>query len=191
MYRSWVNECKLNHDIILLACKQCARRKASTFEHLDSLLRQWAKEGLTTLSDVQEYLSRRRSMDNEIKAVLERAGEIREITQSDRMLYQQWTEDWNMPFEVILLAAEYSVLSKDKIRFLHKILSEWHAKGINTVKEGKADHERHQMAHDIMSQTQDKGLKKQLDFNKFPQHSYTDEELESLYETFEKKESGV
>lgn len=186
MYHCWVNECKLSHDVILQACRQCVRKKANTFEHLDSLLRQWAKDGLTTVPEVQGFLSRRKSVDNEIKAVLERAGDAREVTLSDRKLFQQWTESWNMSFEVILLAAEYSVLSKEKIRFLHKILSDWHDKGINTVKEGKADHERHQKALDIMGQTPDKGLKKQLDFNKFPQHSYTEEDLENLFENIEK-----
>ena len=192
MYRCWTDECKLDHEVILQACKQCVRKKTNTFNHLDSLLKQWTRDGLTTVPEVKDYLSRRKATDNEIRAVLERAGESRDITLSDRKLYRQWTESWDMPFEVILLAAEYSVLSKEKIRFIHKILGDWHEKGIRSIREGKEDHERHRKALELMGRNPDKedkdgrGLKKQLDFNKFPQHSYTEEDLENLFENIEK-----
>jgi DnaD/phage-associated family protein len=182
MYRNWTVNCSLDHEVILLACKQCVRNQRNTFEYLDSLLNQWLKNGLTTVQDINDFLSKSKTMDNEIRAVLQRAGESRSINLSDRKLYQKWTESWNMSFEVILLAAEYSVMAKEKISYINKILSDWHNKGINTVSEGKADHERHKMAKELMEQQPDKGLKKKLDFNKFPQHNYTEEDLENLFE---------
>ncbi len=187
MYQEWQNTYGMNHELILLACKQCVRKRTTSFEHLDDLLRQWSDMGFSSLPEVKNYLSQKKSRENEIKAVLERAGDSRRVTASDRKLYAQWTDVWNMSFEVILLAAEYSILSKEKMPFLNKILSEWHNKGINTIKEGKEDHERHLKAMELLKQGTgtDKGLKKQLDFNKFPQHAYSDEDLESLFENIE------
>ena len=50
------------------------------------------------------------------------------------------------------------------------------------------DHERFLQAKELMgSADREKGLKKQLDFNKFPQHEYTEEELESLFENLEEQ----
>ncbi|NLC44067.1 MAG: hypothetical protein GX783_07260, partial [Clostridiales bacterium] len=76
-----------------------------------------------------------------------------------------------------------------KLPFLNKILSDWHSKGINTIREGKEDRQRHLKAIELMKQGTgtDAGLKKQLDFNKFPQHAYTDEDLENLFENIEKQ----
>ncbi len=190
MYRSWTHGLNLNHDVILQACRQCVRKNANSFEYLDALLKQWAKNGLTTVTEVKDFLSRRKATDNEIRAILERTGETAaNISGSERKLYRQWTEVWNMPFEVILLAAEYSSLAKEKIRFLNKILESWHEKGIRTVRAGKEDHEQHKKELELMKQSTGKkenGLKKQLDFNKFPQHSYTEEDLENLFENIEK-----
>ena len=190
MYRSWTHDYNLGHDVILQACRQCARKNASSFEYLDGLLKQWAKNGLTTVPEVKDFLSRRKATDNEVRAILERTGETAtNISGSERKLYRQWTEVWNMPFEVILLAAEYSSLAKDKIRFLNKILESWHEKGIRTVRAGKEDHEQHKKELELMKQNTGKkgnGLKKQLDFNKFPQHNYTEEDLENLFENIEK-----
>ena len=191
MYREWVKEYGLQHDLILLGCKQCVRKKKTTFEHLDDLLKQWASQGFSNVTEVRDYLSRRKALDNEIKAVLERAGDSRSITAGDRRLYRKWIETWNLSFEVILQAAEYSLMAKEKAPFINKILSNWHDKGINTVKAAKEDHERHLKAMELMSlggsTGTDKGLKKQLDFNKFPQHTYTDEDLENLFENIEKQ----
>jgi DnaD/phage-associated family protein len=189
MYRDWIEQYGLQHDLILLGCKQCVRKKKTTFEDLDDLLKQWASQGFSNVTEVKDYLSKKKAMDNEIKAVLERAGDSRSITIGDRRLYRKWTETWKLSFEVILQAAEYSVMAKEKAPFINKILSNWYDKGINTVKAAKEDHERHLKALELMnvSGDSDKGLKKQLDFNKFPQHTYTDEDLENLFENIEEQ----
>ncbi|MGI6537524.1 MAG: DnaD domain protein [Caldicoprobacterales bacterium] len=190
MYKEWKDKLGLVHDVIILACKECVKKKKTTFEHLDNLLEEWADLKLFTAAEVQEYLAREKTMDYEIKAVLDRAGEAREITLTDRKLYKKWAETWNLPFEVILLAAEYSVLAKDKVTYMNKILSAWHAKGINTVKAGKEDRERHLAAREMLKNAQgpgksEKGLNKELDFTKFPQHTYTEEDLENLFENLD------
>ena len=112
MYQNWINEYGVDHDLVILACKQCVRKKTTTFDNLDDLLKQWASKGFRNVTEVKDYLSKKKTLNNEIKAVLQRAGDSRTVTASDRKLYRQWTEKWNMSFEVILLAAEYSVMSE-------------------------------------------------------------------------------
>jgi DnaD/phage-associated family protein len=186
MYQEWTNRYGLSHEMILLGCEQCVRKRATTFENLEDVLKQWMDLGLTSVSELKSYLSRQKAIDNEIKAVLERAGESRPVEARDRKAYLQWTENWKMPFEVILLAAEYSVLSKDKIPYMNSILNNWHNKGIDNIKAGKEERERHLKAVELLGGDSGKGLKKKLDFTQFPQHTYTDEEIESLYENIEK-----
>jgi len=185
MYRHWVEECSLDHSVILLACRQCARKKSHTFEDLDNLLKAWAQNGLTSQDEIRSYLSKRKALDNEIRAVLERAGESRGITPADRRLYKQWLEDWKISFELVLLAAEYSEMAENKLPFINKILSSWHSRGITTLEEARADHEQHLLGKGQETASPAKGLKKQLDFNKFPQRNYSEEELEHLFESFE------
>ncbi len=184
MYNAWIKECKLEHGVILLACKQCIRKRMTSFESLDNLLRQWASNGLVTEESIKAWLSRKKYIENEIKAVLERAGEVRDITLADRKLYKQWTEEWNMSFELILLAAEYALTAREKMPFINKILSSWHQNNIRTIKEAKADRIAHlQKLPEAAGQNQT--IKKQLDFTKFPQHAYSDEELEQLFENID------
>ncbi|HZK34332.1 MAG TPA: DnaD domain protein [Bacillota bacterium] len=184
MYKEWIEVCKIEHGVILLAARQCVRKKTNSFESLDNLLREWLKNGLVTEPDINTYLNKRKLLDNEIMAVFERAGDTGKIAMRDRKLYKQWSEEWKMPFELILLAAEYSTMAKQKMPYINKILSSWHANNIKTLKGARADQEAH-VQKQTGSASKGKATKKQLDFNKFPQHTYSDEDLEQLFDNIE------
>lgn len=184
LYIKWNQTWKLDHSIIIMACKQCVRTKSgNSFEKVDSVLNHWMELGFHTVEDIKAYLKEKKNMDNEIRAVLDRAGENRDITSSDRKAYMKWTKEWNLSFELILLAAEYSAMAENKLPFINKILSNWYQNGITAVKQAKADHERHKQALHLGIQAS--SLKKQVDFNQFEQHSYSDEDLEYLFEDIE------
>lgn len=184
LYIKWNQTWKLDHSVILLACKQCVRKKwDNSIEKVDLLLTKWRELGLHTLEDVKAHIKQRKNMDNEIRAILERAGENRDITSSDRKAYIRWTEEWNLSFELILLAAEYSSMAENKLPFINKILSNWYENGITSVQQAKSEHERHKQALQLGIKAG--SLQKQVDFNQFEQHSYSDEDLEYLFEDIE------
>ena len=89
-----------------------------------------------------------------------------------------------MTFELVLLAAEYSAFAENKIQFMHRILENWKKKGIRTVQEAQEEHERHR-GGGTNTTGERKYLKKELDFHKFEQHEYTDEDFDALFEDIE------
>ena len=183
-YMKWTTQWQLQHEVILIACKQCVRKKLDTsFETVDAVLKRWVEKGLRTKEDIKEYLRIKQKLNEQIQAVLERLGEERPVTSADRKLFLKWTEEWKLPYELILQAAEYSVTAENKISFMNKILYSWHSNGIKTVEEAITDHERHLKGLYLVAQN--KPLKKQVDFNRFQQHTYTEEELEFLFEDIE------
>lgn len=183
-YIKWTNEWHLNHDCIILACKQCVRKKgAASLETLDITLKQWADNGLLTTENVKAYLNDRQVMDEQVRAIFERCGEKRDLTPADRMLFKKWTREWRLSHELVLLAAEYSIMAENKITFMNKILSSWHKSKITTINEAKLDHERHVRSNDLSEQKSP--LKKKVDFNRFEQHPYTESELDYLFENIE------
>jgi len=147
------------------------------------MLKQWIDSGLRTKDDIKEYLKKKQKLNNEIQEVLNCAGEQRSVTPADRKLFIKWTEEWKLPYQLILQAAEYSIMAENKLTFMNKILYNWYSNGIKTVEDARADHERHLKGLYLV--TQKKPLKKQVDFNKFEQHTYTHEELEFLFEDIE------
>lgn len=184
LYMKWTNNWQMDHDVVLLACKQLIRKKArSSFNQVDELLARWNERGLTKSKDVKNYLNHKELLINEIRAVLERAGDRREVTAADQKVFAKWTKEWNLSYELILLAAEYSTMAENKLTFINKILSNWYKKGITSIKEAKADHEQH--VQDGQGMSSGSAMRKQVDFGQFEQHSYTDEDLEHLFEDLE------
>ncbi len=183
-YLKWTKEWHLDHECILLACKQCVRKKgAASFATLDITLKQWADNGLLTPTNVKTYLNDRQVMDEQVMAIFERCGEKRDLTPADRILFKKWTREWRLSHELVLLAAEYSIMAENKITFMNKILSSWHKSKITTISEAKLDHERHVKSSE--SSEQNRSLKKKVDFNRFEQHPYTESELDYLFENIE------
>jgi DnaD/phage-associated family protein len=187
MYNDWVQVCGLDHNAILLAARQCVRHRTTSFESLDNTVRKWAQAGLMTETDIRDSLKQRRAYDNEIRAVMDRAGETGNIDAGARRLYKKWIEEWKMPFDLILLAAENSNVAKNKLSYINSILDSWYTNNIKSVVAARTDLEAHskKRANSFGQPIGPKANKKELDFNKFPQHTYTDEELEDLFENIE------
>lgn len=184
LYLKWIDNWNMDHEVVLLACKQSVRRKnKSSLNQVDQLLARWKERGFIKAQDIKNYLKHKKILTNEIRAVLERAGDDRDITAADRKIFTKWTEEWNLSYELILLAAEYSTMAENKLPFINKILNNWYDSGITSVKDAKNDHHRHRQS--ALGDNQTTTMKKQVDFNQFEQHSYTDEDLEHLFEDIE------
>ena len=185
LYLKWVNTWEMDHEVVIMACRQSVLKKQrSNLNQVDRILSKWKEQGLIKTKDIKDHLKRKKMVLDEIRAVFERAGDSREITPSDQKLFAKWTEEWNLPYEIVLLAAEYSTMAENKPAFINKVLNNWYSSGINSVQAAKAEHERRKLGgRDGSSSTA--SIKKQVDFNKFEQHTYTDEDLDHLFEDME------
>ena len=92
-----------------------------------------------------------------------------------------------MPYDLVLQAAEYSIAAENKLAFMNKILYNWHSNNIRTINEARTDHERHLKGLYVVGRS---NPLKQVDFGNSEQHSYTDEELESLFGTLKTDKAG-
>lgn len=184
LYLKWTKTWQMSHDVVLLACKQSIRRNSrSSINQVDQLLTKWKERDFKKSKDIKNYLKHKKILISEIQAVLERAGDNREVTAADQKIFLRWTEEWNLPYELILLAAEYSTMAENKLPFINRILNNWYDNGITSVREAKADHERHLQRNQAAVHAP--STRKQVDFNRFEQHSYSDEDLEHLFEDLE------
>lgn len=143
LYRKWLEDWGFEKNVVMTACRHCAKRGKHNFEAVDQLLAQWAQYGLKTEQDMDAYMAHVQQLNEELRAVFARAGEDRAPTAADRRLYEKWMEQWQMPFELVLLAAEYSVAASRRMACMDKLLSQWKEKNILTLEAAKAEHAAH------------------------------------------------
>lgn len=120
-------------------------------------------------------------VDDPIKFYVKHIGPLLPMV-SD--LINQYSID--LPDELLTEAMRIAVAhNKRSLKYIEKIWINWIDNGIKTFddyKRAEAEWESRKTAQNARAPTSTGGLNKKLDFAKFPQHEYTEAELESLYE---------
>ena len=102
-------------------------------------IKKFFKLGLISLTSITEHMENLLAADKEISKVLKACSLHRKVITSDRENFKLWTENWDLPLEVILYAAELSQGKYNPISYMHKILLAWHEKGIKTLEQAKKE----------------------------------------------------
>ena len=74
----WTEKFKYDMDIIEIALKKSTSKNTISFEYIDKLLNDWHNKGLSTVSDVNDYLNSLKPKDTKFKQV----KKVLEYTQS-------------------------------------------------------------------------------------------------------------
>lgn len=129
---NWINM-GFDKELLVKIADNCFNSSIKTLAGLDGIVNKLFKLGINTIASYEEYLRDNLAQDVKIKELLNEMNITRNVNSTDRHFYKTWTEDWNMPFDVIIYAA---TLSKDKInamQYLNKILSNWNTNGARTL----------------------------------------------------------
>ncbi len=93
-------------------------------------------EGIRTTEALEAYVAQRdrtKTMEYKVRALFG-IGD-RALTKNEKEYLENWTNKWDMPFEVISRAYEITIRNIDKPRmsYVNKILSGWYENGIRTT----------------------------------------------------------
>jgi DnaD/phage-associated family protein len=102
---------------------------------------------------------------------------------------KKWLHEWNLPLEVITEACDRCVeqIAKPNFKYVDKILSEWHKKGVTALKDIEA-------ADEAFGKDNKKILRpsqKQNRFVNFEQHEYDFAKYEKLERAYLEKKYKV
>ncbi|MBQ9790726.1 MAG: DnaD domain protein [Clostridia bacterium] len=122
-----------------LISKYCFKQSVRTLEGMNTVVQKFFKLGLVSIDAINEYLEEVIATDNIIKNILETVGLSRSVSAYDRDLFKTWSDTWNLPVDVIMLA---SCSAKEKVQpiiYLNKLLSSLHLKNITTLDAAKSE----------------------------------------------------
>lgn len=125
-------------EAVLLAAVQCARKRKNSFEDLEWMLDNWGKAGVRTRAQADQYVSDMQQATREVRSLLEAAGLTRRPTMDDLDRYEGWKKKYTM--DMILCAAECARGTRVPVRFMDKLLTEWHKANITTPEAARAQH---------------------------------------------------
>lgn len=157
-------------ETLLALADFCFKTENRTLEDMNLIIEKLYKLGLVSLTSIQQYINELKTVDEQIKNMLEKLGLSRRVTQRDRELFNTWTNIWNLSFDLLDYGIE---ISKDKAQpflYLTKVLNSFHEKNVTTVEEAK------NISKNLLNTNNFNANKGMFT------HSYTDEELNTLFD---------
>lgn len=115
----------------------CFRHNIRTLEGMSETVNKFYKQGLLSISSINQFINEALSIDDSIKALLEGAGVPRPVNSRDRDSYRTWTYTWKMPQNMLEYAATLSQGKANPISYMNAILAGWFDKGVNTLEAAK------------------------------------------------------
>ncbi len=126
-----------DEETLVAIARYCFKSGIRTLNGVASIIDKLYKNGIVNLAALDGYFAMLADTDAKIQSVLVKCGLDRRTTANDRLLYKTWTESWNMPEELILLAAEMSVGTGSPLAYVNRVLSDWKQRGIVSAEQAK------------------------------------------------------
>lgn len=167
----WIN-LGFDEKVLTEIAYYCFKHNIRNLEGMNKTVNKFYKLGILTNEALNEYLSGIIKEDEEIKAILQKLGIIREVTYLDRENYKTWRENWNLPTELINHGVDIAKGKEGAMKYLSRVLSDWHAKGITTIDEAKKT-----TPLSVLTQQQPK--------QNFTGRSYTREQMNALFQSID------
>ncbi len=131
-YRDWLQS-GYDHEHILLACELCRMANKRAMRDVVQCLQRWQNLGLPDGKSIRAHEQARRQHIELLTQAFECMGLRKRVQDADLTLYQQWTNEWGLPDDLILFAAESSHGANSPYRMMKKVLENWHESGIISV----------------------------------------------------------
>ncbi len=171
----WIN-LGFDKNLLLEIAEYCFKSSIRTLEGMDKLISKFYKLGLLTIEAFHEYMGGLVAENEKLQNLLDLMSLKRIVNYADRENYKIWKENWHLGDELIKYGAS---LAKDKtspMKYLSKILADWHEKGIRTVDEAKN------------TTPIDKPEISTVQKKNFTGRSYTSKELNALFQSIDEIE---
>lgn len=155
-------------EVILSICEYAGSKgKSANMNYIYKIGTDWSQREIDTIEAADEELKRLERVNHvwvSFAAEIKLTGVYPTSAQEKYII--QWSEEWHFSLPMLVLAYEEMMLYKNKFSFsyLHKILSSWHKKGINTPEKVSAEKES------FRKEQEEKALKKNNIFRNTPEN---------------------
>lgn len=132
----WIN-LGFDKQLLLEIAEFCFKTSVRTLEGMDKTVSKFYKLGLISSSAFNQYMNQILEKDEKIQSILNAFKIERNVNYIDRSNYKTWKEDWGFSDELISHAVTLSQGKENPMKYLARILADWHEKGIKTIDEAK------------------------------------------------------
>lgn len=107
-YYETMESCKIQPDAMLMIIQYCITHKGVSvrYPYVTAVARDWARDGVHTVKDVEEKLNEYEVLDEDMRAVMKALGRKGSADLDEKQAYTKWTRSWGFDLPAILFAAK-------------------------------------------------------------------------------------
>lgn len=127
-------------EVILMVVGYAVAAGKMNMRYVEKVALDWADRGIDTIPAAEQYLCDLEKRDAAASRVRRVLGLERPLTVGQAEMAQKWLTVWNMPDELLQLAAAQCIERTGKFNaaYVDKILESWHLDGIDTKEKAEA-----------------------------------------------------
>ena len=120
----WHEDLRLPTEVIIMLLNHMVSVKGRNFRiaEADKVAAQMAEEGVRTVEDAEEFLTRDEQIYKGIRKILKLLGKKNYPSEAQIELYRKWVRDWGFSPEAIEIAAGKTALGQPSLAYLEGIL---------------------------------------------------------------------
>lgn len=177
-YHAW-RSAGVEHEVILEAAKDRARRTYGTFEKLSELVLAWKEAGITTADALASERTYWKTLRQSARQLLLAAGSEKPVRENDVHTLRAW-QDAGWGEDVLLLAARTAKGSEYPFSYMGRLLAGWKEAGLTTTAQIAQQLEKQKSAPAAPAEPKRYG--KTVAAQQYEgQRHYTKEEYDSLF----------
>lgn len=124
----WFNK-GFDRETLQYVSQYCFKQSIRTLEGMGVIVQKFFKLGIVSMNSIEQYMMEIVKTDEDIKLVIGALGLCRNVSNTDRELYRNWTENWGLSNPQIVEVAKAVSARSSSMQFLGRTLSDLHALG--------------------------------------------------------------
>ena len=133
-FHDWLG---LPFDVIEYLFEYCEANGHRHLRYIEKCALDWAEKEIDDVETARLYVQ---NFDKNYRTIMHYMGITGYPTPAHRKFMDRWTDEWQMPLDLIMEACDRSVAEtgKPKFNYANKVLQEWHGNGIKDIAGVKA-----------------------------------------------------
>ncbi len=137
---AWFNRYGFDEEVMYMLFAYCSKNNALTPNYIQKVAEAWHGRNIRTSFELEAYFAEYQKFKDVRGKIIKKLKLGRNLTEYEDSIVEKWLTAYKYDFDLIELALRKTVSKTNpNFRYIDRIISEWHAKGVRTAAEAAAE----------------------------------------------------
>lgn len=129
----WFKKYNFDEEVMIALFRYCYNNSALHTSYIATVAEGWYNDGIKTYNDLDQYFEKREKLKKVNNFVKRKLRLNRNLTEFEESYIEKWTNEFKYETDIIEKALKLTALkSNPSLKYVDQILTDWHAKDLNT-----------------------------------------------------------